>query len=193
MYVSCNHYFLIQGIIFFDWDDGLPSTSKPDYIWTEVDWPHDGWAGSESIPVPTCVSPGVGLGRKKGTHLGLGGATIGMDSLARPGRDFRGGGAFGIPGYAGVGASGLGWETQEDFEDFVDPPATSENVRTRAFSSHPSRPFFLVGSSNTHIYLWEVYTFNMALQFYMHYLSNASTASLSLSIYIYTYVIYIFA
>lgn len=144
-----------KGIIFFSWEDGLPSIDKSDYIWTEVDWPHDGWAGSESIPVPTCVSPGVGLGKKKGTHLGLGGATVGVDSFARPGRDFTGGGAFGIPGYAGVGASGLGWETQEDFEDFVDPPATLENVRTRAFSSHPSRPFFLVGSSNTHIYLWE--------------------------------------
>ena len=79
-----------------------------------------------------------------------------MGSLARPGRDLTGGGAFGIPGYAGIGASGLGWEMQEDFEEFVDPPATVENISTRAFSSHPSRPFFLVGSINTHVYLWEV-------------------------------------
>ncbi|KAK3194598.1 hypothetical protein Dsin_025908 [Dipteronia sinensis] len=104
---------------------------------------------------PTFVSPGVGLGTKKGAHLGLGGATIGMSSLARSGRDLTGGGAFGIPGYAGIGASRLGWEIQDDFEEFVDPPATVENISTRAFSSHPSRPFFLVGSSNTHIYLWE--------------------------------------
>ncbi|KAI9181539.1 hypothetical protein LWI28_015939 [Acer negundo] len=48
-------------------------------------------------------SPGVGLGTKKGAHLGLGDATIGMSSLARPGRDLTGGGAFGIPGYAGIG------------------------------------------------------------------------------------------
>ncbi|KAK3036066.1 hypothetical protein RJ639_029819 [Escallonia herrerae] len=139
-----------KGIIFFNLEDRLPSIDKSDYIWTEADWPPDGWAGSESFPVPTFVSPWVGLGSKKGTHLGLGGATIGVGSSARPGRDSTGGGAFGIPGYAGIGASGFGWETQEDFEEFVDLPATVENVRTRAFSSHPSRPFFLVGSSNTH-------------------------------------------
>lgn len=144
-----------KGIIFFNWEDDLPHIDRPDNIWSGADWPHNGWAGCESTPVPTCVSPGVGLGNKKGAHLGLGGATIGVGSLARPGRDMTGGGAFGVPGYAGIGASGLGWEMQEDFEEFVDPPATVENISTRAFSSHPSRPFFLVGSINTHIYLWE--------------------------------------
>ncbi|XVF33142.1 hypothetical protein REPUB_Repub17cG0142900 [Reevesia pubescens] len=144
-----------KGIIFFNWEDGIPHIDQSDYIWSGADWPHNGWAGCESTPVPTCVSPGVGLGNKKGAHLGLGGATIGVGSLARPGRDLTGGGAFAIPGYAGIGASGLGWEMQEDFEEFVDPPATVEKISTRAFSSHPSRPFFLVGSINTHIYLWE--------------------------------------
>ncbi|XP_057981006.1 uncharacterized protein LOC131166445 isoform X2 [Malania oleifera] len=144
-----------KGIIFFNWEDALPFRDLPDYIWSEADWPKNGWAGSESTPVPTCVSPGIGLGSKKGAHLGLGGATIGMGSFARPVKDLTGGGAFGIPGYAGIGASGLGWEIQEEFEEFIDPPATVENINTRAFSSHPSRPFFLVGSSNTHIYLWE--------------------------------------
>ncbi|XVE77297.1 hypothetical protein DITRI_Ditri13aG0051100 [Diplodiscus trichospermus] len=144
-----------KGIIFFNWEDGIPHIDRSDYIWSSADWPHNGWAGCESTPVPTCVSPGVGLGDKKGAHLGLGGATIGVGSFARPGRDLTGGGAFGIPGYAGIGASGLGWEMQEDFEEFVDPPATVENISTRAFSSHPSRPFFLVGSINTHVYLWE--------------------------------------
>ncbi|GMP43862.1 hypothetical protein CsSME_00013057 [Camellia sinensis var. sinensis] len=144
-----------KGIIFFNWEDELPIRDHSNYIWAEADWPQNGWAGSESTPVPTCVSPGVGLGSKKGTHLGLGGATIGVGSLARPGKDLTGGGAFGIPGYAGMGASGLGWGIQDDFEEFIDPPATLENINTRAFSSHPSRPFFLVGSSNTHIYLWE--------------------------------------
>lgn len=148
--------FLIQGILFFNWKDDMSFGDHSDYIWSEADWPLNGWAGSESTPAPTCVSPGVGLGSKKGAHLGLGGATVGVGSLTRPGRDLMGGGAFGIPGYAGIGASGLGWETQEDFEELVDPPATVENANTRAFSSHPSRPFFLVGSSNTHIYLWEV-------------------------------------
>ncbi|KAL6982121.1 hypothetical protein U1Q18_023737 [Sarracenia purpurea var. burkii] len=147
--------YLIQGIIFFNWEDGLPVREYSNYIWAEADWPQNGWAGSESIPVPTCVSPGIGLGSKEGAHLGLGGATIGVGSLARPGKDLTGGGAFGIPGYAGMGASGLGWGIQEDFEEFVDLPATVENINARAFSSHPSRPFFLVGSSNTHIYLWE--------------------------------------
>ncbi|KAL5859510.1 hypothetical protein ACOSQ4_000806 [Xanthoceras sorbifolium] len=144
-----------KGIIFFNWEEGISLRDQSAYIWSDADWPQNGWAGSESTPFPTFVSPGVGLGTKKGAHLGLGGATIGMGSLARPGRDWTGGGAFGIPGYAGIGASRLGWEIQDDFEEFVDPPATVENISTRAFSSHPSRPFFLVGSSNTHIYLWE--------------------------------------
>ncbi|KAG8391959.1 hypothetical protein BUALT_Bualt01G0241500 [Buddleja alternifolia] len=144
-----------KGIIFFNWEDGDLHRDKSEYIWGEADWPHNGWAGTQSIPVPTCVSPGVGLGIKKGAHLGLGGATIGASASARPGKDLTGGGAFGIPGYAGVGASGLGWGVQEGFDEFVDPPATVDNVRTRAFAAHPSRPFFLAGSSNTHIYLWE--------------------------------------
>lgn len=131
---------LIQGIVFCNWEDGRTCFDKSNYIWTDVDWPIDGWAGSESTPVPTCVSPGIGLGSRKGTHLGLGGATIGV-GLARP-----------------VSTSSLGWEIQEDFEELIDPPATVDNIRTRAFSSHPSRPFFLVGSNNTHVYLWEVYT-----------------------------------
>ncbi|XP_011650671.1 uncharacterized protein LOC101204824 isoform X2 [Cucumis sativus] len=146
-----------KGIIFFSWEDGMASRDEEDYIWSNSEWPLNlnGWAGSESTPAPTCVFPGVGLGTNKGAHLGLGGATVGVGSPARPGRDLTGGGAFGISGYAGMGASGLGWETQEDFEEFVDPPATAEHTSTRAFSSHPSRPLFLVGSTNTHVYLWE--------------------------------------
>ncbi|KAJ8621858.1 hypothetical protein MRB53_030387 [Persea americana] len=143
-----------KGLIFFNFKVEEPSREQAEYIWSETDWPKNGWAGSESTPIPTFVSPGIGLGSKKGAHLGLGGATIGRGTLARPGRDLTGGGAFGIPGYAGVGASGLGWGEQEDFE-FVDPPATVQNISTRALSSHPSRPLFLVGSSNTHVYLWE--------------------------------------
>lgn len=144
-----------KGIVFFHLKDEIPFNGEADLLWTKADWPQNGWAGSESTPAPTCVSPGVGLGRKKGAHLGLGGATVGMDSSAWPSRDLTGNGTLGMLGYAGIGASGLGWETQQDFEDFVDPPATLENTSTRAFSSHPMRPFFLVGSSNTHIYLWE--------------------------------------
>ncbi|WOK91366.1 hypothetical protein Cni_G00057 [Canna indica] len=144
-----------KGLIFFDLKAEEYLRVRDDYIWSESDWPRDGWAGCESTPVPTYVSQGIGLGSGRGAHLGLGGATIGLGSLARPGRDLTGGGAFGIPGYAGMGASGLGWGEEEDFEVFRDPPATVENIHSRALSRHPLLPFLLVGSSNTHVYLWE--------------------------------------
>lgn len=146
----------MQGIIFLNWDDGSPLCDQSEYIWSEAEWPRSGWAGTESTPVPTYVSHGIGLGSRKGAHLGLGGATVGLRSVTRPINDLTGGGAFGIPGYAGIGASALGWEIQEDFEKFIDPPATVENVSTQALSAHPSRDLFLVGSRNTHIYLWKV-------------------------------------
>lgn len=163
-YLKLNFY-LLQGITFFKWRDEKSFEDESDYIWSEADWPQDGWAGSESTPIPTFVSPDVSLGSKKGSHLGLGGATIRPRPLAKPGKEITGGGAFGIPGYAGIGASGLAWGVQEDFEEFVDPPATVENISARALSSHPTRPLFLVGSSNTHVYLWEVWNFNTALQY----------------------------
>ncbi|KAL8160052.1 hypothetical protein V2J09_001589 [Rumex salicifolius] len=144
-----------KGIVFFNWDDGLALCDRSEYVWLEADWPYNGWAGTESTPVRTYVSHGVGLGNKKGAHLGLGGATVGSGSLRKPRSDLTGGGAFGIPGYAGIGASGLGWEIQDDFEKFVDPLATVENVNTQALYAHPSRDLFLVGSRNTHIYLWK--------------------------------------
>ncbi|KAK3194597.1 hypothetical protein Dsin_025907 [Dipteronia sinensis] len=68
-----------------------------------------------------------------------------MSSLARPWRDLTGGGAFGIPGYAGIGASSLCWEIQDDFKEFVNSLVTVENISTWAFSNHPSRPLFLFG------------------------------------------------
>ncbi|WCJ22439.1 transducin family protein / WD-40 repeat family protein [Euphorbia peplus] len=143
-----------KGIIFFTVKDGVPSGEESEFVWSGADWPLNGWASAESTPIPTCVSPGIGLGSKKGAHLGLGGATLGVGSSARQ-RDVSASGAFSIPGYSGLASSRLGWEVQEDFEEFIDRPATVENISTRAFSSHPSRPFFLVGSNNTHIYLWE--------------------------------------
>lgn len=150
--------FLHQGLVFFDLTIEEPSKERTAYIWLESDWPHNGWAGTKSTPMPTVVSPGIGLvSTKKGTHYGLGGATVGKWSRARPGRDLTGGGAFGIPGYAGIGASGLGWGESEDFDGFVDPSATVENISSRSLSSHPSRSLFLVGSQNTYIYLWEVF------------------------------------
>uniref|UniRef100_A0A0E0JK06 RAVE complex protein Rav1 C-terminal domain-containing protein n=1 Tax=Oryza punctata TaxID=4537 RepID=A0A0E0JK06_ORYPU len=144
-----------KGLVFFNWNDKQHNKNLAEYIWAGSDWPLDGWAGCESTPTSTSVSPSVGLGRRKGSHLSSGGSTISLGSLAKPGRDLTGGGAFGIPGYAGIGASGFGWGEPDEFEDFVDPPATLENIHSRALSRHPSLPLLLVGSSNTHVYLWE--------------------------------------
>uniref|UniRef100_A0ACD5VM29 Uncharacterized protein n=1 Tax=Avena sativa TaxID=4498 RepID=A0ACD5VM29_AVESA len=147
-----------KGLVFFNWSDKQHDKKPAEYIWSGSDWPSDGWACSESTrtptPAATLISPSVRLGRR-GSHLDSDGATIGVGSLAKPGRDLTGGGAFGIPGYAGIGASGFGWGEPDEFEDFVDPPATLENIHSRALSRHPSLPFLLVGSSNTHVYLWE--------------------------------------
>ncbi|XP_015699102.1 uncharacterized protein LOC102707069 [Oryza brachyantha] len=144
-----------KGLVFFNWNDKQHNKKLTEYMWAGSDWPLDGCAGCESTPTSTSVSPSVGLGRRKGSHLSSGGPTIGLGSLAKPARDLTGGGAFGIPGYAGIGASGFGWGEPDEFEDFVDPPATLENIHSRALSCHPSLPLLLVGSSNTHVYLWE--------------------------------------
>ncbi|KAI3441725.1 uncharacterized protein J3R85_001750 [Psidium guajava] len=133
-----------KGIIFFNLEQELPYKEGMEHVWSEADWPKHGWADSEST-----------LRTKTGSHMGFGAATTRMGSLAMPGRDLTGGLAFGVPGYAGIGASGLGFETRGIFEEFVEQSANLETVRTRALSSHPSMPYFLVGSSNTHIYLWK--------------------------------------
>lgn len=156
---SCNPKQMVvasnrKGLIYHNFTTEDPFFESL-YLWSEVEWPRNGWAGTESTPLPTFVSPVAGLGSREGSHLGLGGATVGLGTLAKSGKDLSRGVSFGIPGYAGIGAMGLGWGDWEDFEGFVDPPATVENVSTRALASHPSRPLFLVGSSNTHVYLWE--------------------------------------
>ncbi|XP_057841085.2 uncharacterized protein LOC131050818 isoform X2 [Cryptomeria japonica] len=156
---SCNPEQVVvasnrKGLIYLNLTTVEPYFDSLEYVWSSAEWPRNGWAGSESTPVPTFVSPGLGLGSKEGSSLGLGGATVGLGSLPRSGKDLNGV-TFGIPGYAGIGAMGLGWGEWEDFEGFIDPPATAENVSTRALASHPLRPLFLVGSSNTHVYLWE--------------------------------------
>jgi hypothetical protein len=146
----------LQGLVFFKWSDKQHEKKSAEYIWSGYDWPLDGWAGCESTATTTSISSNSGLGRRRGSHPGSGGATIGLSSLAKPGKELMGGRAFGIPGYAGIGASGFGWGEPEEFDDFVDPPATLENIHSRALSRHPLLPLFLVGSSNTHVYLWEV-------------------------------------
>ncbi|KAJ4797154.1 transducin family protein / WD-40 repeat family protein [Rhynchospora pubera] len=144
-----------KGLLFFDWTDGQHHNDEADYLWSESDWPVNGWAGYESTPVPTCISPGIGQGSKRDTHLGLGGAATSLGTLAKPGREMTGGGAFGIPGYAGIGAASLVWGQHDEFDVFSDRPPTAENVQSCALSHHPSRPLLLVGSCNTHVYLWE--------------------------------------
>lgn len=108
--------------------------------------------------MPTCISPGIGQSSKRDAHLGLGGAATGLGALAKPGREMTGGGAFGIPGYAGIGAASMVWGQHDEFDVLTDLPATVETVQSCALSHHPLRPLLLVGSSNTHVYLWEVST-----------------------------------
>ncbi|XP_048563439.1 uncharacterized protein LOC125543966 isoform X2 [Triticum urartu] len=144
-----------KGLVFFNWYGNQQDKKSAEYILSGSEWPSDGWACPETTPAATLISPSVGPGRRRGSHLGSDGANIGVGSLVKPGRDLTGGGAFGIPGYAGIGASGFGWGEPDEFEDFVDPPATLENIHSRALSRHPSLPLLLVGSSNTHVYLWE--------------------------------------
>lgn len=145
-----------KGLIYVDLSTGDSFSNTEENLWSQAEWPNNGWAKSESTPVPTFVSPGVGLGSKEGPGLGLGGATVGLGTLPKSAKDFSLGGAgFGIPGYAGVGPLGMGWGDWEDFDGVVDPPATVENMNTKALDAHPLRPLFLVGSRNTHIYLWE--------------------------------------
>lgn len=145
-----------KGLIYLDLSTGKSFSSTKNNLWGQAEWPENGWAKSESTPVPTFVSPGVGLGSKEGPGLGLGGATVGLGTLTTVGKEssFKGAGV-GIPGYGGVGAFGIGWDDWEDFDGIVDPLATMENVNTQAMDSHPLRPLFLVGSRNTHVYLWE--------------------------------------
>ncbi|PKA53341.1 hypothetical protein AXF42_Ash010071 [Apostasia shenzhenica] len=135
-----------KGLLFFNWKMESVYKKQSMHIWSEADWPLDGWARSESTPVPISVSPAIGLGGKRGADLGLDGATIALGSLDGSGRNLT----------DGIGTSGLGWGEQMEFTESANRPATTaENVSSQTLSSHPSRPFFLVGSSNTHVYLWE--------------------------------------
>jgi hypothetical protein len=106
----------------------------------QAEWPRNSWAGPVATP-------------------GSGSRSFGPSAVAPPkaGKEASksGGVPFGMPGYGGMGAWG-GWEDWEDVDSFVDPIATVDNVSTKALAAHPSQPLFLVGSNNTHVYLWEV-------------------------------------
>ncbi|CAH9071342.1 unnamed protein product [Cuscuta epithymum] len=142
-----------KGILFFNWKDGLSCAHRSDFVWEKADWPCNGCTRYEATAISLHVSPEVVLSKKM-TSPELGGATVSVGSSLRPMKVFTSRGTFGVPGYAGI-TSGLGWGVQQDIDECVFPPVTVENVRSRAFSTHPSRPFFLVGSSSEHIYLWE--------------------------------------
>ena len=148
----------MQGLIFLDLNTKKNFSTTENGLWGQVEWPQSGWAKSESTPLPTFVSLGIGLASKEGRSLGLGGSAVGPGVLTAVGKEssFKGAGV-GIPGYGGVGALGLGWDDWEDFDGVIDPLATVQNVNTQAMDSHPLRPLFLVGSRNTHVYLWEVW------------------------------------
>lgn len=155
---SCNpdkeSLIFFQGIIFLDLKSHTTYSHSNDNLWGEADWPKNGWAGSVSTPAPIVDVLSLGLESKVGARLGVVGSTARSPNITRSGKDFGRGVGLGVPGYSGMGAWGWGWEEWED--GVVDPPATVENVHTKAMAAHPLRPLFLVGSDNTHVYLWEV-------------------------------------
>ncbi|CAM8917671.1 unnamed protein product [Rhodiola kirilowii] len=119
-----------KGILFFHWNDGSHVVDQREYLWSEADWPHHGWAKSISDSSDTSID-----GKNVIDAAGSG------SSPAKFERDK---------------GQNKGHYLSWDVEDLlIDSPATVNNTISRAFSSHPSRPFFLVGSANTHIYLWE--------------------------------------
>lgn len=109
-------------------------------------WPRSSWAGAVATP---------GSSLKTQRSFSLGGSAAGATLKSGKESVKTGGVSFGMPGYGGMGAWG-GWEDWEDVDSVVDPIATVDNVRTKALAAHPSQPIFLVGSNNTHVYLWEV-------------------------------------
>ncbi|KAI4369823.1 hypothetical protein MLD38_018227 [Melastoma candidum] len=142
-----------KGIIFCNMGDGFPCDQRNSKMW-EAEWPPHTWADSDMTSVSSSISPSKGNGNIRGVHLQVGGSTSMVSLRSADGSDRTGGGAVGSPIAAETGTSISGWHVQED-EEFVEESATVDNVRSRALSSHPSLPYFLVGSSNTHIYLWE--------------------------------------
>lgn len=125
-----------------------PFTVTSESMLEQGDWPRSSWAGA-------VATPGSSLKSQRSSSVSLGGP--GAGAPLKSGKDSvkMGGVAFGMPGYGGMGAWG-GWEDWDDVDSVVDPIATVDNVRTKALAAHPSQPIFLVGSNNTHVYLWEV-------------------------------------
>eukprot|EP00850_Spirogloea_muscicola_P016498 SM000134S26941 [mRNA] locus=s134:258339:270283:+ [translate_table: standard] len=143
-----------KGLQTIDVDTHNAVSISVDNLWSELHWPHNGWAGSTAssqppipnlpfgVNNPAVMRPGVTL-----TKVPPGSRMVKIDGHG-------GEMAMGIPGYGGIGAWGMGWEDWEE-DGYPDPRATMENMYSRALAAHPLRPLFLVGSNNTHVYLWE--------------------------------------
>ncbi|KAG0631662.1 hypothetical protein M758_1G270500 [Ceratodon purpureus] len=149
---SCNPDQVVlatnrKGLMYLDLHTRGPFTETSESMLEQGDWPRSSWAGAVS-------TPGSSLKSQRSSSLSLGGPAAGAPQKSGKEAMKSGGVAFGMPGYGGMGAWG-GWEDWEDNDSVVDPIATVDNVRTKALAAHPSQPIFLVGSNNTHVYLWE--------------------------------------
>lgn len=152
---SCNPNQVVlatnrKGLMYLDLHTRGPFTETSEPVLEEcLSSPprRSSWAGA-------VATPGSNLRSQRSSTVSLGGPAAG--GPVKSGKETLrvGGAAFGMPGYGGMGAWG-GWEDWEDVDSFVDPIATVDNVRTKALAAHPSQPIFLVGSNNTHVYLWE--------------------------------------
>eukprot|EP00850_Spirogloea_muscicola_P018188 SM000164S02250 [mRNA] locus=s164:77152:88541:+ [translate_table: standard] len=143
-----------KGLQTIDVDTHNAVSISVDNLWSELHWPHNGWAGSTASsqpPIPNLPfgvnNPAVMRPGVTSTKLPSGNRMVKVDGHG-------GEMAVGIPGYGGIGAWGMGWEDWEE-DGYPDPRATMENMYSRALAAHPLRPLFLVGSNNTHVYLWE--------------------------------------
>eukprot|EP00850_Spirogloea_muscicola_P013937 SM000097S24790 [mRNA] locus=s97:236557:248609:- [translate_table: standard] len=143
-----------KGLQTVDIDTHNAVSFSVDNLWSELHWPHNGWAGSTASSQPPIPNLPFGVNNPAVMRPGV---TL---TKPLPGSrivkvDGHGGEmAMGIPGYGGIGAWGMGWEDWEE-DGYPDPRATMENMYSRALAAHPLRPLFLVGSNNTHVYLWE--------------------------------------
>lgn len=142
----------LQGLMYLDLHTRGPFTVSSDSTLDQGKWPRSSWAGAVS-------TPGSSMKSQRSSSVSLGGAAGSASSKSGKDAVKMGGVAFGMPGYGGMGAWG-GWEDWEDVDSVVDPIATVDNVRTKTLAAHPSQPIFLVGSNNTHVYLWEVWLYN---------------------------------
>ena len=148
-----------QGLVYVDLLSGSPNLSPhPDTLWGSAVWPVDCFAApTPSHPPPPSAFLHSLSFRTPHSHSFSANHSRPAHDMAFGSQPAMGGGASGV-GYGGaIGAWGLGWEDAEDAQEgFIDPPPVFDSVAARALASHPLRPFFLAGCTNTHVYLWKV-------------------------------------